>query len=59
MVQSVVRERPSPGSGKPNMGETYSHSTATTQSSWRSGAGAKPPAIQNTAAIDTQPRMRR
>ncbi len=58
IVHSSLRDRPSPGSRKPVIGDTYSHSTATAHSASRSGPWAKPPAIQNTAEIDTQPRMR-
>jgi len=59
MVQSLVRERPSPGSRKPNIGETYSQAMARVHQPMRGIAGLKAPTIQNTAAMQFQPRMRR
>ncbi|MNY36092.1 hypothetical protein D3C86_1705570 [compost metagenome] len=58
MVQSLVRERPSPGSAKPNMGDTYSHSTAISHRPIRHDPSINAPANQNAAAITTQPSMR-
>ena len=48
-TQSVVVERPSPGTQKPSSGAMVSMPTATAHSVSRAGPSAKAPAIQSSA----------
>ena len=58
ICQSVVFERPRPGTQKAAIGETYSMASAMAQIQSRVVLSAKAPAIQNGAAAVNQRKMR-
>src|ERR1700754_411490 len=57
-AQSPIEDLPSFGTQKRTAGDRYSMASATVQSVSRHWPSAKPPAIQNTAEVDSQTRMR-
>ena len=59
MVQSEVLDRSRPGTGKPAIGDAYSHATASSHRTRRGSPSFNPPAIQKADDTSNQHRIRR